>query len=227
MFPVLLDREIWFPHPEHADSNGLLALGGDLSVKRLLLAYSSGIFPWYSPGDPILWWSPDPRMVLFPSELHIPKRLARTLRKGKFGFSIDRDFPGVIQGCASVGGRGREGTWITPEMMDAYVELHRRGFAHSAEAWMDGRLVGGLYGVCLGRVFFGESMFHTVSDASKAAFVTLVTWLRENGIELIDCQIHTGHLARFGAREISRRDFLKLISRLCCRKGPVAEKWSL
>ena len=227
MFPVLLTRKLWFPHPDHADNNGLLAIGGDLSVHRLLLAYRSGIFPWYSPGDPILWWSPDPRMVLFPQELHVPKRLARVLRQGRFTLTLDSDFPGVIQGCASAGGRSREGTWITPEMMDAYIELHRMGVAHSAEAWMDGEIVGGLYGVCIGRVFFGESMFHKVADASKAAFVTLVAWLEKNGVELIDCQVRTGHLQRFGARDISRGEFLSLLERFCVRPGPDAGMWRL
>ncbi len=225
MFPILLTRDIWFPHPDEADSQGLLAIGGDLSPERLLLAYISGIFPWYSPGDPILWWSPDPRMVLFPEELHIPKRLSRILRQGRFKVSMDRDFEGVIRACAVEGGRSESGTWITQEMVAAYMELHRLGFAHSVEAWQDGRLAGGLYGVCLGRVFFGESMFFREPDASKVAFVTLVKWLEKNGVELIDCQVRTGHLERFGARDIPRNEFLAMLERLCSQKGPISGHW--
>ncbi len=225
MFPILLTRDIWFPHPDEADSQGLLAIGGDLSPERLLLAYISGIFPWYSPGDPILWWSPDPRMVLFPEELHIPKRLSRILRQGRFKVSMDRDFEAVIRACAVEGGRSESGTWITQEMVAAYMELHRLGFAHSVEAWQDGRLAGGLYGVCLGRVFFGESMFFREPDASKVAFVTLVKWLEKNGVELIDCQVRTGHLERFGARDIPRNEFLAMLERLCSQKGPISGHW--
>jgi len=225
MFPVLLTRDLWFPHPDQSDEYGLLALGGDLSVDRLLLAYSSGIFPWYSPGDPILWWSPDPRMVLFPSRLHVPRRLRRIIRQEKFHVTLDRNFEEVIRACAVAGSRQREGTWITDDMISAYVALYRTGFAHSVEAWHDGELAGGLYGVCLGGVFFGESMFYRRPDASKAAFVKLVRWLTQHGIRLIDCQVRTSHLSRFGAVEIPRRQFLRLLARYRLRRGPASGRW--
>ncbi len=225
MFPVLLTRDLWFPHPDQADSHGLLALGGDLSVDRLLLAYSSGIFPWFSPGDPILWWSPDPRMVLFPSDLHVPRRLRRVIRQRRFHITLDRDFEGVIRACSISNNREHSGTWITKEMIRAYVDLHRAGYAHSVEAWYQGELAGGLYGVCLGGVFFGESMFYHVPDASKAAFVSLVHYLQAHGVRLIDCQVRTDHLSRFGAVEVQRKDFLRLLRRLRTRRGPAAGTW--
>ncbi len=226
MFPVLLTRDLWFPDPDRADSNGLLAIGGDLSPGRLLLAYNSGIFPWYSPGDPILWWSPDPRMVLFPSELHVPRSLRRSLRKKRFLVTLDMDFEGVMSACASAAGRSRKGTWITGEMMCAYAKLHQAGYVHSVETWFDGRLAGGLYGVSIGRVFFGESMFFHEPDASKIAFVTMVGWLAEQGVRLIDCQMRTDHLARFGAREIVREEFLTRLIHLRSGQGPPVGPWS-
>lgn len=207
-----LFEEPLFPDPEEADPDGLLAVGGDLSPDRLVAAYASGIFPWYSEGSPILWWSPDPRLVLQPSALHIPASLRRTLNSGRFLFTLDQDFGAVIRACARVSRPGQSGTWIVPEMVAAYERLHRLGFAHSAECWEDGELVGGLYGVSLGSVFFGESMFHARPDASKALFATFVLWLGRMGCTLLDCQQTTPHLLRFGAREITRKEFLKRLA---------------
>jgi leucyl/phenylalanyl-tRNA--protein transferase len=204
-------EDLRFPPPHLAEPGGLLAVGGDLSVPRLLAAYSQGIFPWYDDESPILWWSPDPRPLLFPDELHVPRRLARVLRQGRFDISLNTDFPAVIAACARVRRPGQRGTWITPEMCAAYVELHRAGFAHSVEARLDGKLVGGVYGVALGRAFFGESMFHLAPDASKAAFATLAMHLRDKGIAFIDCQQTTDHMVRFGCREVPRREFLALL----------------
>jgi len=206
-----LGKEPVFPPPGLAEPDGLLALGGDLSVERLTMAYSMGIFPWYTQGSPILWWSTDPRLVLFPGELRVSRSLRQTIRRGLFDVTFDMDFEGVIDGCAAAERHGQEGTWITPEMKDAYIALHRAGRAHSVESRQEGRLVGGLYGVSLGRVFFGESMFALVSDASKAAFVLLVHRLRDRGYALIDCQQTTTHLMSFGAREIPRMDFLSIL----------------
>jgi leucyl/phenylalanyl-tRNA--protein transferase len=194
-----------------------LAVGGDLSPRRLLAAYRHGVFPWYETGQPILWWSPDPRLVLFPDELNISRSLAKALRRRNYEFSFDRAFSAVIDACAAPRDAER-GTWITPAMRAAYVELHHRGHAHSVEIWMDGHLTGGLYGVALGRVFLGESMFHRVSNASKLAFVLLVHLLREWNYALIDCQVHTQHLQSLGAREIPRRDFAALLDRYCAER---------
>ncbi|WP_120995319.1 leucyl/phenylalanyl-tRNA--protein transferase [Stutzerimonas urumqiensis] len=202
--------------------NGLLAAGGDLSPGRLVAAYRHGCFPWFQEGQPPLWWSPDPRMVLYPSELHVSRSLRKTMRRGQFEVSFDRCFRNVIEACA----RPRlyaEGTWITSAMQDAYVTLHEQGIAHSVEVWQDERLVGGLYGLSMGRLFFGESMFSTVTDASKVGFVTLVERLKEWEFELIDCQMHTGHLASLGARPIARAQF-----RQCLERGldqPTAASW--
>ncbi|MEJ5347842.1 MAG: leucyl/phenylalanyl-tRNA--protein transferase [Desulfosoma sp.] len=204
-----LNEDLVFPPPELADPDGLLAVGGDLSPRRLLLAYRQGIFPWYAPGTPILWWSPDPRLVLFPQELKISHSLRRVLKKGRFRITFDTAFRAVIEACALVRIRKGEETWLVPEMIEAYHRLHRLGAAHSVEAWQDGRLVGGLYGVSLGRVFFGESMFSLVSDASKVALVHLVERLKALDDAFIDCQVTTGHLKRLGAREIPRSEFLK------------------
>jgi leucyl/phenylalanyl-tRNA--protein transferase len=194
-----------------AIEDGLLAVGGDLRVERLLLAYQSGIFPWYSEGDPLLWWSPDPRMVLIPNELHVSRSLERVLKKGEFAVTLDTAFPAVIHACAEVRGPRRDGTWITKDMESAYCALHDAGYAHSVECRRDGELVGGLYGVSLGACFFGESMFSLVPNASKVAFVRLVRQLTAWGFTLVDCQMHTPHLARFGAKEIPRKRFLKLL----------------
>jgi len=209
-----LSKDIAFPPPELAEPDGLLALGGDLSPKRLLLAYRMGIFPWYAKDTPILWWSPDPRLVLFLHELHISHSLRRVLKKGVFRVTFDRAFRQVIEACARVRIEQGEDTWLVPEMIDAYCRLHQLGHAHSVETWREGRLVGGLYGVAIGRVFFGESMFSTASDASKVALVHLARRMARCGYELIDCQVTTNHLKRFGAREIPRSRFLRLLGRL-------------
>ena len=203
-----------FPPAESADDEGLVMAGGDLSPARLLLAYSSGIFPWYGEGQPILWWSLDPRCVLFPEKLHVPASLRRVMNSGRFTFTENACFDRVMRACAFVPRRGQEGTWITQEMVLAYTRLHNMDRAHSVEVWEGGELVGGLYGVQAGRVFCGESMFHSVPDASKAAVVHLVEWLTGRGVALIDCQQTTPHMTRFGAEEISRGEYLKLLRSL-------------
>ena len=193
--------------------NGLLAAGADLSLERLLAAYRRGIFPWFNPGEPILWWSPDPRLVLFPDELRVSSSLKRVLKKGIFQVTMDRAFREVIVQCAELRkGRG-EDTWITPKMIEAYTRLHEMGYVHSVESWLEGNLVGGLYGVALGKAFFGESMFALRTDASKVAMVHLVRFLKERDFALIDCQQSTQHLKSFGAREIARSEFLRLLAR--------------
>jgi len=206
-----LSNRLSFPPPHLAIKEGLLAVGGDLSAERLILAYRSGIFPWYSEGEPILWWSPDPRLVLYPDELRISRSLRKVIKRKLFHITFDQDFEAVITGCADAKRSYGEGTWITEEMKSAYIELHRRGYAHSVEAWQDEKLVGGLYGIAMGRAFFGESMFSRVSNASKVAFVSLVETLREKCFTLIDCQVRTDHLMRFGARELPRKVFLEQI----------------
>ena len=203
-----LDERLIFPPPELADEQGVIAVGGDLSVERLLLGYQMGIFPWYSEGLPIIWHSPDPRMVLLPDDLHVPRSLRKAMRKAPYQLQLDTAFAQVIEACAEAPRPGQDGTWITEDMMAAYTELHERGFAHSAEAWRDGELVGGLYGVSIGHVFFGESMFARADNASKIAFVALVQQLRTWGISLIDCQVYTSHLDRFGAIEWPRERYL-------------------
>jgi len=204
-----------FPSAEDAPAEGLLMAGGDLSPERLMLAYSRGIFPWYGEDSPLLWWSPDPRCVLFTHKLHVNARLRRTLRSRSFTFSVNSCFERVIRLCAEVPRPGQDGTWIVPDMVEAYLRLHELGHAHSVEVWEDGELAGGLYGVKLGRVFFGESMFHLRSYASKAAVIFLVEQLRAQGVELLDCQQATSHMLRFGAEEIPRKRFLPLVRRLC------------
>ncbi len=196
------------------EPDGLLAVGGCLSPNRLLNAYRHGIFPWYNPGEPILWWSPDPRLVLFPDQLVISRSLSKTLRKNRFSVTFDQAFDEVIAACAYPR-KDAAGTWITPEIDAAYQQLHQAGFAHSVETWLGDELVGGLYGIALGQVFFGESMFHTQTDASKVAFATLVKQLKSWDYQLIDCQIHTRHLESFGAQEIDRNYFTKLLDRYC------------
>jgi len=207
----MLSDELVFPSVHLAMEEGLLAVGGDLSPERLLLAYKEGIFPWFSENDPILWWSPDPRLVLFPDDLRISRSLAKTLRGGKFRVTMDRDFRGVITACAEIRGKNRDGTWITREMIAAYIRLHELGYAHSVETWYDRKLVGGLYGVSLGRGFFGESMFTQMSDASKMALVHLRDHLRGKDFHFIDCQMPTAHLLRLGACKISRQRFQSLL----------------
>lgn len=206
-----LTEDLIFPPPELADEDGLLAVGGDLSHDRLLLAYSMGIFPWYSDNYPILWWSPDPRLVLVPKELKVSRSLRQTIKKNIYKITINQAFEDVIRTCAEIPRRGEKGTWITDDMIQAYIGLHKAGHACSVEAWEDEELAGGLYGVILGKAFFGESMFARKSDASKAAFVIFVEQLKEQGFELIDCQVTTAHMKRFGAREMPRAEFMKLL----------------
>ena len=201
--------EIIFPAPEKAGPDGLLAIGGDLSSARLLLAYKLGIFPWYSEGQPILWWSPDPRLVLEPDKFHISRRLGRILKQGTFKATFDRAFEPVIRACASVPRAGQDGTWITAEMQQAYIRLHEEGFAHSVESWLDGELVGGIYGVSLGKCFFGESMFSYKSNASKAALAVLIQRLKVWDFSMLDAQVTTHHLLSLGAKEMPRSVFLK------------------
>ncbi len=210
---TLLSDNISFPSPELAEEDGLLAVGGDLSQERLLKAYSMGIFPWYSDDSPILWWSPDPRLVLFPSELVVSRSLRQLLKKGIFTVTVNRAFERVIQCCADSSRKSQSGTWITEEMMQAYTQLHRSGYAHSVEAWHEGELAGGFYGIIMSRIFFGESMFAKMSNASKVAFVTFVEDLRQRHFELIDCQVTTEHLVSLGAREISRSTFLETLKK--------------
>jgi leucyl/phenylalanyl-tRNA--protein transferase len=207
-----LPRDVAFPDPRRSEPDGLLAVGGDLSPERLLAAYQAGIFPWYGPDTPILWWSPDPRLVLEPDRLHVPRSLARTRRRAPYRLTADTAFDRVIQACAEAGRPGQDGTWITPAMVRAYRKLHELGLAHSFEAWEGEALVGGLYGVSLGAAFFGESMFATRPDASKLAFVESVEWLAGRGVRLIDCQVRTEHLARFGAEEWPRERFLAALA---------------
>lgn len=208
-----LTEDLIFPPPELAEKNGLLAVGGDLSPKRLLLAYQMGIFPWFSPGEPILWWSPSPRLVLFPKEFRISRRLGRLIRQQRLQITMDTAFRSVIEACASMPRAGQEGTWITPEMIEGYVTLHELGYAHSVECWLGENLAGGLYGIALGKVFFGESMFSRESNASKVALATLVDILKQQDCRLIDCQLATRHLISLGAREIPGREFHTLLRR--------------
>jgi leucyl/phenylalanyl-tRNA--protein transferase len=196
-----------------AEPAGLLAAGGALTTARLLAAYRQGIFPWYNPGDPVLWWSPDPRMVLFPEELVIQRSLRKMMRKQPYEIRVDTAFRAVMTACAQPRA-GQAGTWINADIIDAYTHLHALGVAHSVEAWRDGELVGGLYGIALGRAFYGESMFALAPDASKIAFVQLVQQLQRWGFGMIDCQMNTAHLARFGAREIPRADFIARLESL-------------
>lgn len=218
-----LPQTISFPPPQLARADGLLAVGGDLSTERLLLAYRMGIFPWFSEGDPLLWWSPNPRLVLYPQELKVSRRLRRLMRTQKFTITVDTAFENVITACAQTRLERDEPTWIDRRMIEAFTRLHREGYAHSVEAWQENRLTGGLYGVSLGNCFFGESMFMRVSNASKAAFVTLASWLKRRGFEMIDCQVTTAHLSRFGAVEIPRCRFLAVLARALKapdRRGP-------
>ncbi|MBF0541752.1 MAG: leucyl/phenylalanyl-tRNA--protein transferase [Nitrospirae bacterium] len=206
-----LTEEIIFPNVELSESDGLLAIGGDLKPERILKAYCLGIFPWYNDDSPILWWSPDPRLVLLPDQLYISRSLRQLIKKDKFKITIDTAFEQVINNCSKASGRDSDGTWITSEMAQAYIELFRLGHAHSVESWYEGRLVGGLYGISMGAVFFGESMFFYESGASKAAFVYLVQKLQRCGFKLIDCQVKTDYLIGFGAKEIPRSDFIVLL----------------
>jgi leucyl/phenylalanyl-tRNA--protein transferase len=222
--PFWLDPEcqdITFPDVELAlkEPDGLLAIGGDLSSTRLISAYKRGIFPWYGPGQPILWWSPDPRLVLRPESLHISRSLRKTLRKRAFRVTLDEAFEAVIGHCAGPR-ENAGGTWITSEMTMAYLELHRQGYAHSVECWQNNRLVGGLYGVSIGRVFFGESMFAHTSDASKVALANLAMQLSRWGFPLIDCQVHTPHLESLGAISLPRKEFTRILRAVCTLPAP-------
>jgi leucyl/phenylalanyl-tRNA---protein transferase len=213
MSVYLLSRDLAFPPARFASESGLLAVGGDLSVPRLLLAYQMGIFQWYSEEEPIMWWSPDPRLVLYPEKLLVSRSLQKVIRQKRFSVSLDQSFGDVIRACAREGSRREEGTWITDEMIAAYQRLHEAGYAHSVEVWRGRELAGGLYGVSLGKVFFGESMFTRISNASKVALVALAEQLAHWEFELIDCQQSTNHLKRLGALEIPRGRFLDALAR--------------
>jgi len=206
----ILNEKLWFPPVEDALEDGLLAMGGDLQTERLLLAYKKGIFPWYD-GDIPLWWCPNPRFVLFPEELKVSKSMKALLKKDTYQFTINQSFAAVIQSCKVTERKGQDGTWIKNEVVEAYILLHQQGYAHSAEAWQDGKLVGGLYGIKMGNIFFGESMFSHASNASKFAFINYVEQLKKEGIVLIDCQVYTEHLESLGARMIMRQQFTHLL----------------
>ena len=226
MIPWLESTEN-FPPLELAlrEPNGLLCAGGDLTPQRLVQAYLNGIFPWFSPGEPILWWSPDPRMVLFPAEFHLSRSLRKTLRNCNYRVRLDTGFKAVIQACARTPRRDQPGTWITPEIQAAYCKLHELGYAHSVETWVDEKLVGGLYGIAIGKMFYGESMFAHATDASKIAIAHLVRFLQEKGFGMIDCQMRTAHLASLGGREIPRADFLARLGELTCSPHP-RHRWT-
>lgn len=206
-----LTKDLFFPPAEEASHDGLLAIGGDLSTERLLLAYRNGIFPWFQQEEPILWWSPPQRMVVVPQWYKVPKSIRSLLRQNKFQVTMNQDFAAVIRHCQKIERPGQDGTWITDDIVDAYLELHQQGLAQSVEVWQDNQLVGGLYGVDLGHVFCGESMFSKVSNASKIAFVHLVQYLNEKNYRLLDCQLHNDYLEQLGAFEISRDTFLKIL----------------
>jgi leucyl/phenylalanyl-tRNA--protein transferase len=211
-FPYLTENERFsFPPPEKAKHDSIVAWGGNLSPGMLLSAYEQGLFPWYSQGEPVIWHSPDPRFVIFPEKLHVSSSMKKVLRHGDFTIQMDRDFNGVITACSKIKRPGQRGTWITRDMIAAYTELHRLGWAHSSEAWHEGVLAGGCYGIRIGNAFFGESMFALKPNASKAAFLTLARRLFDDGVRFIDCQQHTAHLESLGGEEISRKEFLKLL----------------
>jgi leucyl/phenylalanyl-tRNA---protein transferase len=207
-----LSEKLLFPPPWLAHPDGLLCIGGDLSVQRILLAYENGIFPWFAENEPILWWSPDPRLVLFPGNIKISKSLRKTIRKKEFEITVDQAFEETIRSCAKPRKKRDTGTWLVEKMIEAYIRLHKSGFAHSVETWKDGRLVGGLYGISLGGVFFGESMFAFQNNASKVALTALTCHLTQYNYDLIDCQVKTDHLISMGAAEIPRKIFLNIIS---------------
>lgn len=209
----LKENELSFPHPSLANQEGILAIGGDLSTDRLLLAYEYGIFPWYNEGEPILWWSPDPRFVLFPENLKVSKSMRPYFNQKKFSVTYDQAFSFVIKSCAEVSRDGQRGTWITSEIQEAYTHLHELGYAHSVEVWEGNDIVGGLYGISIGAVFFGESMFTTKSNASKFGFIHLVRDLKSQGYQLIDCQQQTRHLGSLGAQTITRAHFMELLKK--------------
>lgn len=209
----MLKTDIWFPDVEESTEEGIVAVGGDLSVERLILAYSRGIFPWYSSDrSPILWWSPDPRFVLFPENLIVSKSMRPYFNQNKFKVTWDQNFEDVIKNCQKIDREDQPGTWITSKMLAAYIQLHKKGYAHSVEVWLENELVGGLYGISLGKVFFGESMFSKVSNASKFGFISLVNQLKQKGFLLIDCQQETKHLESLGANAIKRKDFIDILN---------------
>jgi leucyl/phenylalanyl-tRNA--protein transferase len=208
-----LEKEIYFPPVHLAEPDGLLAIGGDLSPERLLLAYRSGIFPWYE-GEDILWWCPDPRFVLFPGELKVNRSIAKMIQRDEFTFTINKSFEQVIHNCKKISRPGQQGTWITDEVEKNFTKMHQLGYAHSAEVWKNDELAGGLYGIRMGKVFFGESMFSKQSNASRFAFTKYVEYLKAEGIQLIDCQVYTEYLESFGARMIDRKDFCKTLEEL-------------
>lgn len=226
MSVFILGEQPIFPDPAFADPDGLLAVGGDLSMERLVSAYAHGIFPWYSPTTPILWWSPDPRPIIEPASIHIARSLRKVLRQQPFVITLDTAFEQVIAACAKTKRPQGEGTWLVSEMIEAYLELHEAGLAHSVEAWRDGVLAGGLYGVSLGRAFFGESMFFHVPNASKAAFATLNRLLARWEFHFVDCQQTTPHMLKFGAREVSRREFLTRL-RAAIQQPTLRGKWEM
>lgn len=207
----ILSDDIYFPAIETADEDGFLAIGGDLSTERLLEAYRCGIFPWYNDDEPICWWSPDPRCVLFPSQLHISKSMAKVIKQDEFSFTINNAFEQVMRSCQTAKRKGAQGTWIQEEMIEAYVRLHEIGYASSGEAWHEGKLVGGIYGVRLGKIFFGESMFSNMTNASKFAFIKFVQQLQSEDVKLIDCQMRTEHLVSLGAMLIPRKEFSEIL----------------
>jgi len=209
---MILNKQLWFPDVEESTEEGIVAMGGDLTVERLILAYSKGIFPWYADGNPVMWWSPDPRFVLFPENLKISKSMRPLFNQHKFSVTYDKNFEDVILNCQKINREDQPGTWITSEMLSAYIQLHKRGYAHSVEVWLGEDLAGGLYGVSLGKVFFGESMFTKVSNASKFGFITLVKQLINKGFLLIDCQQETSHLESMGASAIKRKDFIDILN---------------
>ena len=207
----LLSNELYFPPVTEADEEGILAIGGDLSTQRLLLAYRKGIFPWSSDDEPIIWWCPNPRFVLFPDEIKISKSMRAVIKKQTYSFTINNCFNNVIKNCKTINREGQSGTWISEEVIDAYTNLHNLGYALSAETWKNNKLVGGLYGVKMGNIFFGESMFSLSPNASKFAFIQLVQHLKNEGVKLIDCQVYTNHLESLGAKMIDRNDFMRLL----------------
>jgi leucyl/phenylalanyl-tRNA---protein transferase len=226
MIPYLtVNDSFQFPDPSEAEVPGIVASGGNLSPGMLVSAYRQGIFPWFNEEDPILWWSPDPRFVLYPERLHVSKSMNKIIKRRTFSVSFDTAFDQVIDCCAAKERPGQDGTWITRDMRDAYCVLHRLGIAHSAEAWQDGRLVGGLYGLSLGKIFFGESMFTHVPNASKTAFISLVRELSVRGVKLIDCQVYTHHLHSLGAEDIPRDRYLKELKALLEQAG-MSGSWS-
>jgi leucyl/phenylalanyl-tRNA---protein transferase len=219
-----LSNDLVFPPAELARPDGLLCVGGDLSPERLVLAYENGIFPWFSENDPLLWWSPDPRLLLFPDQIHISRSLGKTIKKKLFTIRVDTAFEQTILLCSSLRKKEKNGTWLVDDMIAAYITLHKKGVAHSIETWRDDKLVGGLYGISLGKSFFGESMFSLENNASKIALVALATHLKNHGFHLIDCQVSSDHLIQMGARQISRQSFLKMI-KTSVKQAPKMDPW--